>query len=338
MKNMKKQFEKNEHQMILFDLIRNLTPKNQILVDIISDTLNISTDAAYRRIRGEKLLDFSETIILCRQFKISLDALANITAGNDILCQYTPLDLRDTKNYLTYLQNFLNNIEGVRNGELFITAVDIPSYNCMAYKELTSFRLFTWSSSAYGFAAGYDEFVKQWDCDEASNYYEKIVKTYLQCPSTEIWTEYTIDQMLRFLKYHFEMGHFAEKKIPLLLCEQLLDMMNTIHIWTAKGSKGTKETPFKFYVSETDLNNNFHLFKKNGTTKSNIKLFTINHFHICDQRFCRETENWLQAAIQRSTLISGSSEKQRHKFFNGQREKINVLMNKIVSHFWSCIK
>jgi len=327
---MKNQLEKNEHQIIFFDLIRDVTPKNQILVNVISDTLNISVDAAYRRIRGETALDFNETIFLCRQFKISLDALANITGGNNILCQYTPLDLRNTKNYLTYLQSLLDNIESVRNGELLFTATDIPSYNYMAYRELMLFRLYTWSSGAYGFTAGYDEFVKQWNCDGALYFYDKIVKGYLQCPSTEIWTNNTIDQMLRFLNYHFEMGHFADKKIPVLLCEQLSDMLNTIQNWTAKGSKGNNETPFKFYVSETDLNNHFVLFKKNGTTKSNLKLFTINHFHISDQRFCKETENWLNATIQRSTLISGSSEKQRHIFFNGQREKINALMEKMI--------
>jgi len=218
---------------------------------------------------------------------------------------------------------------GPGDGELMMTAVDLPVYHYLSYKELTSFRLFAWCNSVYGFTEGYDEFVKHFDYDGISNSCKKVVKSFQNCPSIEIWTDYALDQTLRSLNYHFEMGHFADVNIPIVLCEQLLDMLNTIHNWTVKGLKGPNETPFKFYVSETDLNNNFVLLKKDGVISCSLKLFIINHFRIYDQRFCTEAENWLNTAIQRSTLISGSSEKQRYNFFNQQRQKINTLMEKV---------
>ena len=330
---MKKPVLKNEHQKMLFELIRTLAPKNQVLVDIISDLLNISTDAAYRRIRSEKTLDLNETIFLCRHFKISMDALADIAGEhNFIRCQYNSLDLSNKKNYLTYLQNLLDNLEEVRatpDGEMICTAVDVPAFNYLAYKELTYFRLYTWSADVYGFTGSFEEFVQQWDCAEAFDYYAKIVKTYQRCPSTEIWTDYTINMALRFLDYHYEMRHFDHQHTPVVLCEQLLDMTDAIHSRAAKGVKGVHGTPLKFYISETDLNNNFVLFKKNGATNCTIKLFTINHFYISDQRFCVETEKWLNTAIQRATLVSGSSEKQRRQFFDRQRQKITALKDKL---------
>jgi len=332
---MANQFEKNLHQKMFFEFIRKLTSENQSLVDAVSNLLNISIDAAYRRIRCEKLLDFEELIILCNHFKISVDSLLNINDGNDIRCRYTPLDLRDRKNYLTYMQNLSDNIESVStapDGALLLAAADIPVFHYVDHKELIFFMLFAWNVSVYGYTAYYDEFVQQWDCNEASQYYEKIFQTYQHCPSTEIWTDYTIDKTLRLLSYHYEMGHFNDKNIPVLLCEQLLNMIDTIHNQTEKGVKGAKETSFKFYVSETDLYSNLALFKKNGTTNCTLRLFTINHFYISDQRFCIETEKWLNAAIQRSTLISGSSEKQRHQFFNGQKQKIFELRGKILKN------
>ena len=317
---------------MLFEIIRKSIPKHQILVDVISELLEVSADAAYRRIRAEKLLNFNEIALLCQHFNISLDTLINVTGDNDIRCHYAPLDLRDPQNYLIYLEKMDEGMDPIMNepdGELMMTAVDLPVYHYLSYKELTSFRLFAWCNSVYGFTEGYDEFVKHFDYDGISNSCKKVVKSFQNCPSIEIWTDYALDQTLRSLNYHFEMGHFADVNIPIVLCEQLLDMLNTIHNWTVKGLKGPNETPFKFYVSETDLNNNFVLLKKDGVISCSLKLFIINHFRIYDQRFCTEAENWLNTAIQRSTLISGSSEKQRYNFFNQQRQKINTLMEKV---------
>lgn len=331
---MKNQFTKGGYQMMFFDLIRKIVPENHTLVDVVSDLLNVSTDAAYRRIRGVKLLDFEEVLLLCNHFRISLDSFTNITDAKNIQCRYTPIDLSDMKNHLNYLHDLSASIESVRlahDGEIIFSAVDVPIYHYAAYKELTLFKLFSWNSSVYGFTGNYDEFIKRLEFNEILHSYKKIIKNYQLCPSTEIWADYTIDKILGLLQYHHEMGHFNDEKFPLFLCEQLLDLTGTLHCWTEKNSKGSKNTPFRFYVTDIDMSNTFALFKKNGTINCSLKLFTINHFDIFDQRFCRETEKWLNTAIQRSTLISGSAEKQRHRFFTGQKQKICSLMDKLLS-------
>ena len=85
---MKNQLIKNENQIVLFDLIQNKLPANLTLVDVISDVLDISTDAAYRRIRGDKLVDIEELIKLCHHFKISLDSITGVTEENQIRCTF----------------------------------------------------------------------------------------------------------------------------------------------------------------------------------------------------------------------------------------------------------
>lgn len=331
---MKNKQMKNKYQIILFDIIEKTVPEKQNLVHLISDLLNISVDAAYRRIRGVKLLDLEELLLLSSHFKISLDALTNVSDTKNIQSEYTPLDGTDMKNYMMYLKDLSNSIENIRSspsGELIFSAVDIPVFHYSAYKELTFLRLFSWSSSVCGFKGSYEKYVKGLDIQSLSNEFEKIFKNYCQCPSTEIWAEHSIDRIMGLLNYHHEMGHFEVENFPLFLCEQLLDWSNTLHHWTDEGTKGPKKTPFKFYVSEIDLCNNFVLYKKNGIMDCDFKLFTVNHLDIFDQRFCRETEKWLNSAIEKSTLISGSAEKQRYKFFNRQRQKISAMMDKILA-------
>ena len=328
------QLVKNENQILLFDLIQKAIPANFAMVDVVSDLLNISNDAAYRRIRGAKLIDFEETVLLCNHFKISLDSFVN--AGDNkkqIQCGYTPLDLKDLHNHVFYLQNLLDDIDTVRlaapDGEMIVSAATLPTFSYLPYHELTFFILFSWSNSVYGFSGNYDEFIKQLDVNDLVPFYEKIVKSYQQVPSTEIWTIGTIDRVLTLLNHHYEMGHFSDENFPLLLCEQLLDLVNTLQNWTEKGAKGTNATPYKFYVSEIDFDNSFILFKTANTSKCFLKLFTINGLRTSNEWFCREIENWLDNTEQRSTLISGASEKERYKFFSSLKQKVRFLIDKI---------
>ena len=47
-------------QTYFFDLVKSKTPGQHSLVDEIAEILNVSNDSAYRRIRGEKILDLNE--------------------------------------------------------------------------------------------------------------------------------------------------------------------------------------------------------------------------------------------------------------------------------------
>ena len=321
---------KNEHQKALFDLIKQKLPENLVLVDVIAGLLDINAHSVYRRIRGEKLLDFEEYMFLCNHFNIPLDLSVNGVTDKHIQCRYTPMDLRNEDNYLDYLHDLLYNLEGVRSkpdGEVVLSAVDIPLFHYGSCKELILFILFSWSSGVYGFKGKYEDFVKEYDLSETLKYYEKIVRNYQDVPSTEIWTIRTIDRLIKLLGYHSEMGHFDDEHFPFFLCEQLLELISTLEQWTEKGTKGLNGKPFKLYISEIHLSNTFILFKKNGTTNCALKLFTINHFDISDSNFCREAEQWLNNTTRQATLISGASERERHKFFSQKRKKVIALVD-----------
>jgi len=329
---METQLVKNNNQIMLFDLIQEVLPANLVMVDVISDLLNVSTDAAYRRIRGAKSIDFEEAVLLGNHFKIPLDSFVKASHKDQIRCHYAPFDLKNLQNQMTYLQNLLNDIDDIRSaedGEMIISAANLPEFNYFSYKELTLFVLFLWSCSLFGFTGNFEKFTTTVDFNKLLDYYEKIVKSYQMVPSTEIWTTDTIDRLLTLLNHHYEMGHFSDEKFPLLLCEQTLDLINTLQNWAEKGSKGPHDTPYKFYVSEIDINNSFVMLKKEDTKKCLLKLFTINGLNTTDERFCQEVENWLDNTEQRATLISGASEKERHRFFNSLKQKVKMLNDKI---------
>ena len=316
----------------LFAQIEKMKPAHLALVDALSEALELSNNSVYRRLRGETALNIEETAQLCSHFQISMDSLMDVSIKNRIQCNYSPLDFNDLSQYMLYWQNFSANIERVRSfpgSEMILSASDISAFNLLAYKELTFFKLFAWNKNVYGFEDSYEEFVKKLDVDEIVKYYNKIVRDYQLIPSTEVWTANSIDPLLRLLSYHSEIDSFSDKKYPLFLCEQALNLVDTLQEWTEKGTKGARETPFKLFISETDLEGTFVILKYQDKTKCMFKLYTINSINTDDERFCQETERWLRNTAQRSTLISGASEKERRKFFNAQRQKIRLLMGNI---------
>ena len=316
-------------QLMLFEKIQRIIPGNQALVNIISDSLNISNDAAYRRIRGDKLIDIEETVELCRIFNISLNSLAGTAGDNQISCTLAPLDLHDTNDYLTYIQLLSSKISSLKTNpsfEILFSAADIPLFNFLLYKELTFLNMFSWNKNMYNIPENFEDFVSGINSKAFSEARENIVKCYQSIPSTEIWTSNTIDSTLKLINYHYEMKHFDDKRNPLLICEQLLDMMNTLQLWIKQGSKSGNETKFRFCISEIDIGNTIILFKSNGTTDCLIRLFTINCLNIADKRFCNEAEVWLNNLVKRASLVSGNAEREGFKFFETQKQKIRFLI------------
>src|SRR5215475_1504041 len=72
--------EQPDVQQLFFQHVKNNLPRHLSLVDEVAELLNISTDSAYRRIRGEKMISFDEIRTLCSHFKISLDQFFFLTS------------------------------------------------------------------------------------------------------------------------------------------------------------------------------------------------------------------------------------------------------------------
>jgi len=57
-------------QTKLMQRLRDGLPENISFVDELADLLQVSTDSAYRRIRGETALSIEEIASICKKFKI----------------------------------------------------------------------------------------------------------------------------------------------------------------------------------------------------------------------------------------------------------------------------
>jgi hypothetical protein len=73
-----------ELQRQLFNAIKLKLPKGENLARHIADALNLSADAAYKKIRGERLLDLQDLQLLFQTYKLSYEDMALDTATQKI--------------------------------------------------------------------------------------------------------------------------------------------------------------------------------------------------------------------------------------------------------------
>jgi hypothetical protein len=328
MKNSLK-ISENIQDIFLSVLKQNISSQHSI-VDVLSDLLDVSQDAAYRRLRGDKKFDIEEIYTICTAFNISVDSIFSVKSQGTIF-NYTSLDVRDQAKYLLYMQNLSKSIELIKEAkdkEIIMSAIDIPVFHFLSFKELTLFKLFAWNNTTYNQGGFFETFLEEVSNTEILCCYEKLAKDYAQIPSTELWTVNTVDTLIRLLDFYFETGFFQKKETAILLCNQALQLIDNLKKWADQGYKSNASADYKFYVSDTDLENNFILLKKDNDLKCIIKLFTINSLTTSDGLFCQETLSWLEASKKRSVLLSGASERERFRYFNIIQQKVRCIMDK----------
>ena len=228
--------------------------------------------------------------------------------------------------------NISKSLEKLRisdGSNILMSAVDIPVFHLIHHKELTFFKLYTWAHSVYNYEGSFDDFMKAIATPELDGYYQKIIKDFELTPSTEIWTENTINTTISLISYYTDICKFPNKEFPLLLCEQLLKILDKLQTWAENGRKGNYTTPFQLYFSEIEIENTFILMRHSEASGCAVKLFTINTLIVSDQDFCIETGKYLTKLTQRSLLLCGIAEKERVRFFNAQQQKVRFLMEKI---------
>src|SRR6187431_3325951 len=99
----------NGIQEYLFRRIKEKLPSNAALAEVIAETLFVSIDSAYRRIRGETPLVLDEAKLLCDRFSISLDDTLQ-AKKNSVLVTYTQID-NQQYSFEKYLLDILGSLK-----------------------------------------------------------------------------------------------------------------------------------------------------------------------------------------------------------------------------------
>ena len=320
-------------QEVFIKHLKQVVPSNVSLVDDIADLLKISNDSAYRRLRNETELSLDETYKICKHYRISVDSVFS-NKGDSVTCNYIKLtdSSENFENYLTSLLTQLTRLQKSEDAKIIYAAEEIPIFHSFFSKELAAFKLFYWQRSVLNIPA-YQTKKFDWDVisDKQLELTHKIHQTYLQIPSTEIWTDETINTTIKQIEYYFESGAFKEKEDAILILLELKKMAQAVNGYAEDENK-SKNTSFNLYNSDLVIGTNCIHVTLAGSVMSYISFNTMNSLTTSNHQFCEEIEHWMKNLIKKSTLISSIAEKQRFQFFSKAYKAIDLCIERIKNY------
>nr|WP_287937186.1 helix-turn-helix transcriptional regulator [Algoriphagus sp.] len=113
------------------------------MVDEVAETLNVSVDSAYRRIRGEKLLDFDELKLLCQRFNLSLDKFLSLNTDSIMFQGRLNTYHEDAfKNWMDDVLAQLNLVNSFSHRHVYFLVKDMPPFHHYYHPVLAGFKFF----------------------------------------------------------------------------------------------------------------------------------------------------------------------------------------------------
>ncbi|HEY6505639.1 MAG TPA: helix-turn-helix domain-containing protein [Chitinophagaceae bacterium] len=319
-------------QVVLFQHIKSLLPAHIAMVDAIADILNISNDSAYRRIRGDKPITPEEMQKLAIHYKISLDQLMHLQSNSFIFTGHLtnasdhPFQhwMQDTLQQLTFMNSF-------KNKHMYYLAKDIPAMHYFALPEFWAFKSFVWKKSILHLSELKDiKFSIQQQIGESyPALARKMVETYNEIPSTEIWNIECINTSLRQLEFYRTAGIFLTKDDYAISCNSFLLLIDHMEKQAELGLKyvvgespKSNAAPYRLFNNEFQLGDNTVLAELDNMKVTFLNHSVFNFVGTRDERFNNYMHDNLTNLIRKSTQISEVGERDRIKFFNRIRERI----------------
>lgn len=309
----------NNQDILLKAIRKELNSKNSINEEI-AVVLNISYDAAHRRVSGKSKFSIEETIELANHFSISLDAL--FTKKENVIIEKT-IEISSLKDMLLYFKNSANQIAELTsspNSILYYSAKDIPLFYFMDGTILSKFKAYVWLSflNQKQQNKSFENFV----IDEAFlEYTQKLKSVYENVTVKEIWNDTTINSSLQQILYFYEAGLLSFKS-AVALYNDLKRILNLI-------KEKCNNPNFSIYYNEIIILNNNVLIETYEKLTMFVPYTLLGYFITNNEDSCKNVHTFFNQQIENSKLLNQSGLRDQNQFFNKAFRKIDYYMEKL---------
>lgn len=313
------------HQEVLLKIIRKKIGHNASLIDEVAKVLQISYDAAHRRVSQKSKISIEEAVVLCKHHEISLDIIYN--EENKVVVEKTKEvnSMDDLALYFDFSASKLSNYLDT-NTTIYYSAKDIPLFYTIGGSLLSKFKLYVWQSLLLenNDPQPFEKFTVQQSLLQASAVLKKV---YDDSEVHEIWNDTTINSTVQQVNYFFDSGLLSYEK-ALLILEELKHELSKIEEKSSKNNSG-----FNLYYNELIILNNNVLFH-NDSKKSLFVPYTILGYFITNDVLTTENARlYFLHQIKNSKLLNTSGTRDRKMFFNKVYQKIDNHYNRISTFY-----
>lgn len=310
-----------QKQVLLFEnLIEKSGDKNKFVISL-SEVLSISRDGVYRRLRGETPLTIDDLELLSRKFHFSVDEMLQEN-NPGLLTKYEAFETFDWERFLLGVKsNFEYHLKR-EEFHVYYNAKEIPIFYLLQFPELMAFKCHFWD---YTFFA--DKPLPPFNPNSLSltekSLGTEILAHYGKIPSDELWGKEMLNATLKQIVYFYEIEEIQQAQV-LLLKQRLLDLVDFLEGIAEDATKNWIDDAAKIniYLNELLIGDNTLIVRNEKNLRAYLSQNIISSVIVEDEQYCKQTLKTFQTITKKSTLISGSAEKTRKKFFRELRKEI----------------
>ncbi|WP_339659042.1 hypothetical protein [uncultured Polaribacter sp.] len=317
----------------LFDYIKLKIPENVSFIDEIADVLDISYDAAYRRIKGKTSLTLSESLLLSNRFNFNLnDILIDKEVDDErIVVEKTHPILSNNALKLFFEKGTseAQKVVNYKDGQIINCAKDFPFYHSDSGL-LKSFRLYvfinTLSNDPVKKKIPFSAFKPSAVILEK---YEAFLNQYKKVALLEVWNDSTIDNILNQIQFFYEVG-LTTKEETILIADGLKVSLSLLEEQAKNKKRIKNDNSFLLYHNNIISLLNTVLMKSETEKIVLVPYTNLTYFKVIDKNTTNQIEEYLKRQIEFSSSLSGEASIERSKFFNAMNQKIDGKILKLL--------
>lgn len=314
----------------LIQAMKELLPSDSNLANTLMDILYLGKEATYRRLRGEVPFTLNEAVAISRKMEISLDHLIGTHFDQNALFNlYLLNEKRSVETYTGILAHYMDLFERLveePESEFSISSNSIPQTLYLKYDMLSKFCLFKWmyQHEKINVCRRFEALELPYSLLKMQK--ELVAVSQLFQRTHYIWDLEIIPRLVKDILYFREIRLISKESVQMLQKELFL-LIDELEEMTAQGKfKTDKEV--QIYISNINFEATYSYVETTHYNLGMICIFSINSLTGRDDAFFQSLKKWIQSLKRYSTLISESSDFQRIRFVENQREIIRCLSDK----------
>jgi hypothetical protein len=313
------------NQELLLKQIRMQLPASTSLNDEIAAVLNISYDAAHRRVSSKSKFSIEETVVLCNHYDIAMDTLF----GDKTKVVFDKTNaINSLDDLVLYFKESVHHLKEFKNTKatLFYSAKDIPLFYTIGGTLLSKFKLYVWLNLLVEKEniAAFENFHLTKPLLE---YTSELQSIYNDVSIQEIWNDTTINSTIQQIFYFFESGLVTIEN-AILLYQDVKTILNQLE------EKCSKNQPdYHLYFNELLLLNNNVLISNSEKNKLFIPYTMLGYFITNDKKTTTNASDYFTRQLKNSKSLNLSGTRDRKLFFNKANQKIDYYIQKVNNHF-----
>lgn len=331
---------KLEKQIAFLNSIDQVRRSPMSYVNELAELLEISNDSAYRRLRGETSLTFDEISKLCKHYGISFDSFNADEQSRVVSFHYQKM-VGSYDNFNNYFADLSESMDKVRESraeekQIIYAGQGMPIFHYFKFPALSAFKVFHWLTTGVSNGNGSERFDPGKVDPGIMEIGKKLFNSYLQIPSTEIWSDTIVMGTIHQIQFYWDSGMFANADVALQVCNEFRLLLEYVQDMCMLGKKQDDfENPtirgskLRLYYCEIELEKVCVLVKMDDFQRIYLGQLTFGSMYTENKEYYNETEEWLNSIIKKSNLISEVSQTIRHQFFKRGLKNLNKLEERI---------